>query len=136
MHDFFKGHTPGIGSSQTRGRNFSCSCQPTPRPQPCQIRAMSATYTTAHGNTGSLTYWERPEIEPAFSWILVEFISTVPQRKLQGTWFLRRKKECNRSLIGEYIITKIRILSNHISRIHSTGIWGHKYLYVLLEITA
>ena len=30
--------------------------QPTPQPQQCQIGAMSAAYTTAHGNTGSLTH--------------------------------------------------------------------------------
>ena len=30
------------------------------------------TYTTAHGNNGSLTHWARPGIEPATSWILVE----------------------------------------------------------------
>ena len=44
-----------------------------------QIRAASATYTTAHGNTGSLTHW-RPGIKPMSSWILVEFITTEPQR--------------------------------------------------------
>ena len=36
--------------------NQSCSHQPTPEPQQCQIRVKSATYTTAHGNTGSLTH--------------------------------------------------------------------------------
>ena len=33
--------------------------------------AASATYTTAHGNGGSLTCWARPGIEPTSSWILV-----------------------------------------------------------------
>jgi len=28
----------------------------------------SLTYTTAHGNTRSLTHWVRPGIEPASSW--------------------------------------------------------------------
>ena len=32
----------------------SYSCQP--QPQPLQIQASSVTYTTAHGNTGSLTH--------------------------------------------------------------------------------
>ena len=31
------------------GSNWSCSCQPTPKPRQCQIRAVSVTYTTAHG---------------------------------------------------------------------------------------
>ena len=39
--------------SQARGL---ISCQPIPQPQPCQIRATSSNYTTAHGNAGSLTH--------------------------------------------------------------------------------
>ena len=46
-----------------------------PEPQQCWIQAASATYTTAHSNTGSLTHWARPEIEPLSSWILVRFIN-------------------------------------------------------------
>ena len=45
--------------------------------------AASGTYTTAHGNAGSLTHWARPGIEPSSSWILVRFPSTEPQRELQ-----------------------------------------------------
>ena len=44
--------------------------------------AMSATYTTAHGNPRSLTHWVRPGIKPATSWILVGFITTEPQWEL------------------------------------------------------
>ena len=36
--------------------NRSSSCQPTPEPQQRGIRAATATYTTAHGNAGSLTH--------------------------------------------------------------------------------
>ena len=43
------------GGSQARGSNQSRSRQPTPEPQQLRIRAASATYTTAHGNTRSLT---------------------------------------------------------------------------------
>ena len=32
-------------------------------------------HTTAHGNTGSLTRWVRPGIEPASSWMLVGFLT-------------------------------------------------------------
>ena len=39
------------------------------------IWAESATYTTAHGNAGSLTHWARPGIEPKTSWFLVEFVN-------------------------------------------------------------
>ena len=31
------------------------------------------TYTTAHGNAGSLTHWVRPGIRPSSSWMLVRF---------------------------------------------------------------
>ena len=40
------------------------------------------TYTTADGKTRSLTHWARPWIEPTTSWLLVRFISTVPQWEL------------------------------------------------------
>ena len=53
-----------------------------PWSQQCQIWASSATYTTAHGNVGSLPHWARPEIEPESSWIRVGFVSAVPQWEL------------------------------------------------------
>ena len=46
-----------------------------PQPQQCRVRAASVTYTTAHGNNGSLTDWARSEIKPASSWILVRFVN-------------------------------------------------------------
>ena len=42
------------------------------------------TYTTAHGNAGSLAHQARPGIEPASSWILVRFVSPEPQQELPG----------------------------------------------------
>jgi len=47
-----------------------------------KIWAISLTYTTAHGNTGSPTQWARPGIEPESSWILVRFVSPEPQKDL------------------------------------------------------
>ena len=64
---------------------------PQPQPQQRGIQAESATYTTAPGNTGSLTHWARPGIKPVSSWILVRFISTGPHWEL---------------LLSEYILTK------------------------------
>ena len=58
----FQGHTLGIWRFPDQGSNRSYNCQPTPQPQQCKIRATSLTYTTAHGNAGSLTHW--PGIEP------------------------------------------------------------------------
>ena len=46
---------------------------------PHHSHTRSVTYTTAHGNAGSLTHWTRPGIEPATSWFLVGFVSTAPQ---------------------------------------------------------
>ena len=43
-----------------------------PGPQQCQIGATSVTYTTAHGNTRSLTYRGRPGMEPTSSWRLCQ----------------------------------------------------------------
>jgi len=48
---------------------------PTPQPQQCGIQATSVTYTTAHGNAGSLTHRARPGIKPATSWFLVRFFN-------------------------------------------------------------
>ena len=58
--------------------NRSCSHWPTP--QHHGTRAASSTYTIAQGNTGSLTHWVRPGMEPASSWLLVSFVSAEPQR--------------------------------------------------------
>ena len=44
-------------------------------PQQCGIRAVSAIYTTAHGNAGSLTHWARPGIGPATSWLPGRFVN-------------------------------------------------------------
>jgi len=67
--------------SQARGSNWSYSCWPT-QPQQRRILATSAIYTTAQGNAGSLPQWVRPEIKPTTSWLLVGFVSTVPQWEL------------------------------------------------------
>ena len=74
----FQDYTHGTCMLPGQGSNQSYSCQPTPQPQQCQVQAMSATYTTAHGNAGSPTHYARPEIEPATSWFLVRFVSTEP----------------------------------------------------------
>jgi len=61
------------GGSQARGliravatslRHSHSNALPKPRLRPTP---------SAHGNTGSLTYWARPEIKPATSWFLVWF---------------------------------------------------------------
>ena len=44
---------------------------------------MSATYTTSHGNSGFLTLWAGPGIEPVSSGILV---SAEPQQELPNLY--------------------------------------------------
>ena len=67
--------THGLWKFPGQGLNRSCSCRPTPQPQQCRIRASSATYTTAHSNSGSLIHWARPGIKLATSWFLVRFLN-------------------------------------------------------------
>src|SRR5512137_2236721 len=71
----FLGHSYGIWRFPGKGLNRSCSHRPTPEPQQRGIRAASATYTTAHGNAGSLTHRARAGTEPATSWFLVGFVN-------------------------------------------------------------
>ena len=53
----------GIWKFPGQGSNRSCSCRRIPQPRQHGIQAASETYTTAHGNTRSLTPWRRPGIE-------------------------------------------------------------------------
>ena len=73
-------------SSQARGQSWSC--WPMPHPQQCGIWATSVTYTTVHGNTGSLIHWVRPGIEPMSSWMLVGFITAEAQQNSLSWGFL------------------------------------------------
>ena len=56
-------------------------------PQQHQIRATSATYIKAHGNTRSLTHEERPGIEPVSSWLLVRYVSARYDRNSSSLLF-------------------------------------------------
>ena len=69
------------------GVNWSYSCQPTPQPQQRRIRAASVTYTTAQGNTRSLTHSARPGMEPTTSCLLVGFVSEAPPQELHVSYF-------------------------------------------------
>ena len=78
----FLGLHRGIWRFPGWGSNQSYSCRPTAQPQQRGIRAASASLTTTHGNTGSLTHWARPGTEPATSWFLVGFVSAAPRWEL------------------------------------------------------
>ena len=71
---------PHVWHMEVLRLNWSCGCQPKPQPQQHMIWA--TTYTTAHSNARSLTHWARAGIELTSSWVLVGFISTVPQWEL------------------------------------------------------
>ena len=73
---FFRAAPAAHGSSWARRRKSERQTQQG------GIQATSATYTTAQGNTRSLTHWVRPGIEPSTSWIIVGFVTgwaTTPQ---------------------------------------------------------
>ena len=85
---FLRAAGAAYGSYQPRGwiRAAAASLH-TPQPQQCGIRAISANYTTAQVNAGSLTNWVGPGVKPASLWILVEFVTTEPQWKLSPSFF-------------------------------------------------
>ena len=55
----FSASPAAYGSSQARSRIATM-----PQPQQCGMQDMSVTYTTADGNTGSLSHKVKPDIEP------------------------------------------------------------------------
>ena len=83
----FRAAPKAYGSSQVKGE-IGAAATSLYLPQQCQIQALSSTYTTAHGNTRSLTHWARPGIEPTTSWFLVGFIYAVPQPELLLSVFM------------------------------------------------
>ena len=70
------------------GSNWSYSSGLMPQPQQLRIQAEPVTYTTAHGNTRSLTHWARPGIEPATSWFLVRFVNHWTMMGTPYYWFV------------------------------------------------
>ena len=90
----FRAAPKAYGSSQARGRIGATAAGLHHSSRQRQIRAASAIHTTAHGNTGSLSHWVRPGIEPTISWFLVGFVSSEPRWKFQnGVDFKRLTRE-------------------------------------------
>ena len=71
----FRAAPAACGSSQARGQLGASAASPHFQLQQHQIQATPATFTIAHGNTGSLTHWSRPGITPTSSWVLVGFLT-------------------------------------------------------------
>ena len=78
----FRASPMAYGGSQAGGRIIAAAASLHCSHSNSGIRAMSATYTSAHGNTRSLTHEARPGIKLESSWILVRFVSAVPGREL------------------------------------------------------
>ena len=87
--------THGIWKFPGEGSHLSYSCWPTPQRQQHGIWAASVTYTTAHSNTGCLTYWARPGIKPTSSWILVWLITAEPNRNFLTSPFKSVSLSCD-----------------------------------------
>ena len=78
---------PGAYGDSQAGVKSELQLPASARARAMQDQAMSATYTTAHSNAGSLTHWAKPGEEPATSWFLVRFVSAVPQQELPPALF-------------------------------------------------
>ena len=90
---FFRATPTAHGSSWTRDLIGAVAATVlTPQPLQCQIWATYVTYTTAHGNAGSLSYWARPGIKLAYSWILVGFVTPEPKPGIPILKFFYLKK--------------------------------------------
>ena len=101
---FFRATPVAYGGSLARGSNWSLSCWPRPQPQH-QVWAASVTYTTDHGNLGSLTHWVMPGSEHPTSWFLVRFASAVPWQEL--LFFFGYIFETTYYQKGEYFLVSI-----------------------------
>ena len=99
----FRAIPAAYGGSQAR---------PTPQPQQHGIWAPSVTYTTAHGNAGSLTNRLRPGIKPASLWILVGFISAAARSffLLQWEWPVSHCLLCHDWWLASFLWIKQMIL--------------------------
>ena len=82
--------TCGMWKFPGQGLNQSCSCQPIPPPQQHGIWTTSATYTTAHGNAGSLTPWVRPGMEPASSPTLCQALNPLSHKGNSNMYIIKK----------------------------------------------
>ena len=78
---FFFAASTAYGGSQARGLIGAITTSLYQH----RIWATSATYSTGHGNAGSLTHWARPGMEPACLWMQVSFVSAEPWWELPFT---------------------------------------------------
>ena len=80
----FRAACVAYGCSQARGWIGAAAAELCHSHRNTRSKAVSAAYTTAHGNARSLMPWARPGMEPASSWVIVGFITTEPWQELPG----------------------------------------------------
>ena len=96
---------------EARGQIGAVATGPRPQPQKCQIWATSANYTTAEGNTRSLTHRARPRIKPISSCILVGFVNHWATMGNPPCYFLNFFKlfiQCKITFLSRYIVLPIK----------------------------
>ena len=69
----FRAEPTAYAGSQARGQIGAAAAGLHHSHSNARSKLQSLTYTTAHGNNGSLTHRGRPGIKPVSSWILVGF---------------------------------------------------------------
>ena len=110
------------GSSQTRGRIKAAAASNSTATQ-CQSQAASSTYTTVHGNAGSLTPWLRPGIKLTSSWIRVGFVTIGLCRELLSCAFWNLFIHCFlspihfSSCLDRILLFKSSFLAYHIIKV-------------------
>ena len=75
--------------------------------------------TTTHGNPRSLTHWERPQIEPASSWVSVAFLTCWARTGTQKIFFLQSLRNLHLFIVGNGLIACERI--SHFKCVHLVG---------------
>ena len=79
-----------------------------PQPRLPQIWATSSTYVAACGNTGSLSHWTKPGIEPASSWTLWQVLNLLSHSGKSWKNQFKKKKIFKFPKPPESIITRRR----------------------------
>ena len=84
----FRATPAAYGGSQARGWIWAVAASLHQSHSNVVSELSSMTYTTAHSNTGSVTHWARPGIEPATSWWVELFLMSAVTLGSRGSKYL------------------------------------------------